>query len=207
MSDNHRILITGANGYVGRLLFESLTECFEVVRGIDIRCYGASDSMTKLDVRDPELVTFLKQHDITHAVHLASIVQPGKDPDWEYDIDVNGTKNVLEACVAAAVRHLTVTSSGAAYGYHADNPEWLTEEHPLRGNDEFSYSRHKRLVEQMLAKYRSTSPQLEQLIMLSGDGLGDHTGQHDHSPVHWTLYPGAAGNSLTVRVHLGPGSN
>ena len=69
-------------------------------------------------------------------------------------MDVLGTRNVLEACVAAGVRQIIVTSSGAAYGYHADNPEWLSEDDPVRGNEAFAYSHHKRLVEEMLAEYR-----------------------------------------------------
>ncbi len=49
-----------------------------------------------------------------------------------------GTRNVIDACVRAQCRKLIVTSSGAAYGYHADNPAWLDEDAALRGNDEVS---------------------------------------------------------------------
>jgi len=173
MSNSHRIFITGANGYVGRLLFGRLAEIYPHVRGIDIKCDGAPDGVTQMDIRDGQLVDLLQKQSITHVVHLASIVQPGKDAEREYDIDVNGTRNVVEACLTAGTKHLTVTSSGAAYGYHADNPEWLTESHPLRGNDEFSYSRHKRLVEEMLGEYRDTHPQLKQLILRPGSVLGN----------------------------------
>ena len=173
MSDSQRILITGANGYVGRLLLQQLSEQSADVCGIDIRCDDAVADVTQMDIRDDKLVELLQERNITHVVHLASIVQPGKDEAREYDIDVNGTQNVLDSCLAAGVRHLTVTSSGAAYGYHADNPEWLTELHPLRGNDEFSYSRHKRLVEEMLQQYRQSHPQLQQLVLRPGSVLGD----------------------------------
>lgn len=172
MHNNQRILITGAGGYVGGLLFESLKQTSGNVWGIDIR---PGDGIIQLDIRDPGLADLVREHSITHVVHLASIVQPGQAPEVEYDIDVNGTKNVLEACVAAGVKHLTVTSSGAAYGYHADSPEWLTEEDPIRGNDEFSYSRHKRLVEEMLAEYRQSHPELEQLVLRPGTVIGAST--------------------------------
>ncbi len=173
MSDSKRILITGANGYIGRLLFERLVETGADVRGIDLNADGASVGVEQMDVRDTRLADVLKKQQVTHMVHLASIVQPGKDAAREYDIDVNGTRNVVEACLAAGTQHLTVTSSGAAYGYHADNPEWLTESHALRGNDEFSYSRHKRLVEEMLAEYRVSQPHLKQLILRPGPVLGN----------------------------------
>ena len=82
---------------------------------------------------------------------------------------------MLDACVAAHVRQIIVTSSGAAYGYHADNPEWLTEDDPVRGNEAFAYSHHKRLVEEMLAEYRRTHPELRQVVLRVGTILGETT--------------------------------
>ena len=75
----------------------------------------------------------------------------------------------------AGVRHLTVSSSGAAYGYHADNPEWIDEADPLRAGEAFAYAHHKRLVEEMLARYRKTNPQLAQLVLRISTVLGATT--------------------------------
>jgi UDP-glucose 4-epimerase len=108
-------------------------------------------------------------------VHLASIVTPGKDSsrEFEYSVDVEGTENVLNACLAAGVGRIVVSSSGAAYGYHADNPAWLTEDCPVRGNEAFAYSHHKRLVEEMLARWHVDHPQLEQVVLRIGTILGE----------------------------------
>ena len=84
-----------------------------------------------------------------------------------------GTQNLLQACVNAGVAHLLVSSSGAAYGYHADNPDWLVETDPLRGNEVFAYSHHKRLVEEALALYRQVQPQLKQTVFRIGTILGE----------------------------------
>ena len=66
-----------------------------------------------------------------------------------------------------------VSSSGAAYGYHADNPVPLTEDDPVRGNEEFAYSHHKRLVEEQLAVLREEHPELEQVVLRIGTILGE----------------------------------
>jgi UDP-glucose 4-epimerase len=126
------------------------------------------------DIRSVEIVNFIANHQIDTVVHLASIVTPGKDSNraFEYDVDVNGTRNVLEACVHNGVKRIVVSSSGAAYGYHADNAPWLTEDMPVRGNEVFAYSHHKRLVEEMLAEYREKYPQLEQVVLRIGTILG-----------------------------------
>lgn len=172
---NRRILITGAAGYLGALLGNRLASDNTVI-GTDIRSRdGLRFPLDILDIRDPALVDLLRRHRITHVVHLASVLESGGDRQLEYDIDVNGSHNLLRACVAAGVEHLTVTSSGAAYGYHADNPEWISEDQPLRGNPEFPYADHKRQIENLLAEYRSQHPELKQLVFRPGTILGADT--------------------------------
>lgn len=181
-----KILITGASGYLGSNLVKKLIDLnrnredkFHIFAA-DIRDSGIQDEnvhFVQLDVRSPDVNSVMKTNEIDTVVHLASIVTPGKksNRDFEYSVDVLGTENILKACVANDVRRIIVTSSGAAYGYHADNAEWIKEEDPIRGNREFAYSYHKRLVEELLAKYREEHPELEQVIFRIGTILGDNT--------------------------------
>lgn len=177
-----RILITGADGFLGRSVVAALarrpqTEAVVAldVREVPVARRAAGVVYRQRDVRDPALAATLREHAIDTVIHLASIVTPGRDSsrDFEYDVDVNGTRNVLQACTAEGVRHIVVSSSGAAYGYHADNPAWLTEAHPLRGNERFAYAHHKRLVEEMLAEWRRQHPQLAQTVFRIGTILGE----------------------------------
>jgi len=177
-----RVLVTGAAGFLGQGLISQLArqaDC-EAVIAVDVREVPAVQRLPgitylKQDVRDPALGSTVAAHRIDTLVHLAAIVTPGKDANraFEYSVDVEGTRNVLQACVAHGVQHIVVSSSGAAYGYHADNPAWLTEDMPLRGNDSFAYSHHKRLVEEMLAQYRQNHPQLLQTVLRIGTILGE----------------------------------
>ena len=169
------ILITGSEGYIGQRLIASLSTQHNLV-GVDIRRQNnQAYPYYEMDVRDGAISDVIEHHRITHVVHLASVMQASGNRKRDYDIDVNGTKNVIDSCLKHNVKHITVTSSGAAYGYHADNPAWLKETHPLRGNDAFAYSQHKRLVEEMLAKYRQSHPHLQQLILRPGTVLGAST--------------------------------
>ncbi len=173
------VLVTGSSGYLGRLLVEELCRVGRwPVVAADIRPPGelpVGATFVRHDVRDDGLEAILREHAVSCVVHLASIVTPpkGSTREFEYSVDVGGTQRVLDACVSAQVRRVVVTSSGAAYGYHADSPAWITEEVPLRGNDSFAYSAHKRLVEEMLARYRTEHPRLEQVIFRVGTILGE----------------------------------
>ncbi len=173
-----RVLITGGAGFLGSHVATALAarDDVELVVAADVRHPAEPRSGVRFehyDVTDPgTLVPLLQQHRIDVVVHLAAIVNTGGDRAHEFLVDVRGTRNVLSACVTVGVGRIVVSSSGAAYGYHPDNPEWLREDDPLRGNDEFPYSRHKRLVEEMLADYRTTYPELEQVVFRIGTILG-----------------------------------
>lgn len=172
-----RVLITGGAGFLGSHVAAALAgrEDVDLVVATDLRTGAPRDGIRDvvLDVTDARAIApVLREHRIDTVVHLAAIVSPGSDIDLEYRVDVTGSANVLSACVEAGVRRVVVSSSGAAYGYHPDNPEWIDEDQPLRGNDAFGYSRHKRLVEEMLADYRTSHPELEQVIFRIGTILG-----------------------------------
>jgi len=169
-----RIAITGAAGYIGAQLGARLAADHTVL-GIDVRAVATGFPLRVLDIRDPALAQVLTDGGIDAVVHLAAVLEPTGDRVRDHEIDVHGTRNVLAACRAAGVRHLTVTSSGAAYGYHADNAEWLTEDHPLRGNAEFSYADHKRQVEELLREHRAEHPEVGQLVFRVGTVLGTTT--------------------------------
>ncbi len=168
------VLVTGAAGYLGRLCLERLAAepgGVETLLGLDVRPVADAERLDGVhhvteDVRSPALAALLERHRVDTVVHLAFVVnEMGLDRELEYAVDVLGTRNVLEACRAARVRKLIVTSSGAAYGYHADNPVPLRESDPLRGNQAFAYAYHKRLVEEMLARWREEHPKLQQLVL------------------------------------------
>ena len=180
LARTRRVLVTGGGGYLGRQVVAALAQGAQRVVSLDVRELPGADRLPAVvyasaDIRDrARIESLLHEHEIDTVVHLAAIVTPGRqsDREFEYQVDVVGTRNVLEACVATGAGHVVISSSGAAYGYHADNPPWLHETDALRGNEEFAYAWHKRLVEEMLAEYRQSAPQLQQTIFRIGTILG-----------------------------------
>lgn len=173
-----RILITGAAGMVGQALLPELEghEVFatDLKRPKDLPQHIAFLPMDVTSDAPARVINKVKPDVI---VHLASIVTPPPKMGRAaaYAVDVEGTRKVVNAAIANGVRRLVVTSSGAAYGYHADNRVPLCECDPLRGNPEFPYSDHKRQVEEVLAEARNTAPDLEQVVLRVGTVLGAGT--------------------------------
>lgn len=172
-----RILITGAAGMVGRALAAALPAEDLLLTDLAPAAQAGPARFRRMDVTgtDPQEVIAQERPEVV--VHLASIVTPppGMTRAQAFAVDVTGTRNVLAACIAQGVRRLVVTSSGAAYGYHPDNPQPLRESDPCRGNREFAYADHKRQVEEMLAEARQDHPALEQVVLRVGTVLGPGT--------------------------------
>jgi UDP-glucose 4-epimerase len=144
-----RYVVTGGSGYIGTRLIERLaaSEDTERITIADVRPPGAfrpKVSYERLDVRDADAARALLARERPDVlVHLAFVLDPIHDEHAMYEIDVNGTSNVLDAASAAGVGQVLVTSSATAYGAFPENPVPLTEEHPVRGVASFEYARDK----------------------------------------------------------------
>ena len=144
-----RYLITGGSGYIGSRLVDHLSgrPQTDAIVVADIRppaSFRPKTTFTALNVRDKAAVRDLLMRERPDCVvHLAFLLDPIHDEATMYDVDVNGTQNVLEAASAAGVQQMLVTSSTTAYGAFADNSVPLSEDDPVRGTPDFSYARDK----------------------------------------------------------------
>jgi nucleoside-diphosphate-sugar epimerase len=89
-------------------------------------------------------------------VHLAFIIMGSERESRAVNLD--GSRNVFAAAAAAGAKRLVYASSVAAYGFHRENPQPLTEEVPARGTAAHYYSAQKAEVERVLAETLDGTP-------------------------------------------------
>ena len=150
-----KILVTGADGFIGSHLTEAL-----VRKGHDVRAFVLYNSFNSWgwldhtshairnnldvfagDVRDPNGVrTAMKGCDaVLHLAALIAIPYSYHSPDTYIDTNVKGTLNVLQAARDLGVQRVVHTSTSEVYGTARFVP--ITEEHPLQGQSPYSASK------------------------------------------------------------------
>lgn len=156
-----KIAITGAGGYIGRLLVEKLSGRDDVERIVALDVAGLTGLPSGVetavcDVRDPDIARRLRGCDTV--VHLAFIVAAIHDMAKTYDINVRGTRNVLAACEECGIEKLVVASSVAAYGRQPRDNKKITEDTPLLGDNSSYYLHTKRIMEEDLDVFEKRNP-------------------------------------------------
>jgi UDP-glucose 4-epimerase len=156
------VAVTGPTGDIGRSVVRALERSQNVDRIVgmarrpfDPAAHGwKRTEYRRGDVLDrPSVDELVAEADVV--VHLAFVIFGGKDET--HAVNLEGSRNVFEAAVEAGIPRLVYTSSVAAYGFHADNPDVLTEDVLPRGTPDFYYSAQKAELEELLARVTAGS--------------------------------------------------
>jgi nucleoside-diphosphate-sugar epimerase len=150
------VAVTGPTGDLGLGIVDALERSRSVKRivGMARRPFDPADrGWRKTEYRQGDVTDAGSVRDLAKAadvmVHLAFAILEASDATRELNVDAS--RRVFEESVKAGVERICYASSVAAYGFHDDNPDWLTEEIPARGSPEHPYSEQKAEVERVLA--------------------------------------------------------
>ena len=149
-----KVLVTGATGPFGRGVCRRL-----IATGHDVTAMARRRPQTPLDgmsftegdVRDAKAVTDAMAG-CDAVVHLAWVVAPLKTEDATKEINLGGTRNVLDAMAATGCPRLVFSSSVLAYGAVPGHPPLLAEHDERRPQSEHFYAAHKKMAEDMITR-------------------------------------------------------
>ena len=165
-----RVVVVGASGNVGTSVLRSLAAepAVDSVLGVCRRLPGlrlAKVEWQSADVASSPLEPLFAGADAV--VHLAWLIQPGRDQQTVRAVNVDGSERVFRAVVAAGVPTLVYASSVGAYGR---GPKHLRvdEGWPASGIPTSFYSRHKAEVETLLDRLEAERPELRVVRLRPG---------------------------------------
>ncbi len=166
------VAITGAAGFLGKKILDRLQEYsgIDTIVATDIKelpdkYYSDRIKFYRLDIRDKRLGELFREHNVDTVIHLAFILDPIRQLDEMRSVNLEGSKNVLDSVRFCGANHLVVASSTSAFGAFPDNPEWLTEETPVREHPTFNYAADKYAVEQILNDFIVENPRIKTAII------------------------------------------
>jgi len=152
---NKKILVTGADGFIGSHLTEEL-----VRRGFNVKAFVLYNSFNSWgwldhspqeikenlevfagDIRDPHGVKLAMEgcDTVLHLAALIAIPYSYHSPDTYVDTNIKGTLNIVQAARELNVQKVVHTSTSEVYGTARFVP--ITEEHPLQGQSPYSASK------------------------------------------------------------------
>ncbi|WP_313639222.1 NAD-dependent 4,6-dehydratase LegB [Paenibacillus sp.] len=153
MGENKKILVTGADGFIGSHLTEKLIEDGYEVKAfvyynsfnswgwLDQSPYKNDFEVFAGDIRDPHgVMDAMKGCDkVLHLASLIAIPYSYHSPDTYVDTNIKGTLNVLQAARQLGVAKVVHTSTSEVYGTAQYVP--IDENHPLQGQSPYSASK------------------------------------------------------------------
>ena len=174
MNEPGVIAITGLGTFLGGRLAQRLLLRDPKLRIIGIghrRPHRLDDRVrfVRVDLTEPtadgRLAEVLRRERTEALVHAAFRTNPTADLEMDHELETIGSLQVMNACAAAEVRRLVVASSTMLYGPRPDNPNFLSEESPLRGHPDAHSVNDRVEVESLLADWMTRRPDTEVTVL------------------------------------------
>jgi len=171
------IAITGSSSFLGRHVGDRLRARDPKLKLVAIdrrRPYGLDAGLAfhAVDLTEPTadaaLAEVFEKEGVTAVLHAAFRTEPHPDLDYDHELETIGTLHLLHACEAARIRRLVMASTTMAYGPWPDNPNFLSEDHPLRGHPEAHNVMNRVEAEDLVAEFRARHREVQVSVLRCG---------------------------------------
>ncbi len=194
------LAIFGSAGLIGaNLLFRIVNNrqwkkivCFDLLAP---RRKFANSSFYKIDLCEPTInrtiLRTLEMEKVDTVLHVAFTDTPSMDPEYLHNYECIGTLQILAACAQAKVKKIVVQGTTLVYGAHPRNQMYSSEEQPFKADLGYDYLREKIDVENQVASFMKTHPEIEvtmlRLATIVGKNKGNFMYRYLRRPVVQTV--------------------
>ncbi len=171
-----KLLITGISGGQGRLLASRVADSFDVV-GVDKAPWDGHPKNIQVytvDVLKKKFEDVFRHERPSAVVHLGFIRHFRGDPRMRHEVNLVGTKRVLEFCVKYDIKQIVVISSAYVYGALPENPYFLDEDSPLNVSRTYPAIRDLAEVDSLCMAHLWKYPDQATAILRPVNTLGTH---------------------------------
>jgi UDP-glucose 4-epimerase len=161
------ILVTGISGNLGRLLARRLHRVARVV-GIDRRPFRNKPKdidVVQMDLRRKKVEEVFRTRDIRAVVHLSILHDPRSTAYEHHTYNIVGTRKIIDLCEKHGVGKFVFLSTANVYGPRPENNQFLTEDSPLLGDQDFHEIRDIITVDHLAQSFFWKKPDINTVIL------------------------------------------
>jgi UDP-glucose 4-epimerase len=169
-----KLLITGIAGGQGRLIAQRVSDFFQIA-GVDRTPWEGAPpgvSMHVVDLRKRKFEDVFRTERPQAVVHLAFVRHFRAEPRVRHEVNVLGTKRVLEYAIAHGVKRIVVLSTAYVYGALAENPYYVDEDYPLNVSRTYPEVRDLAEVDALGTAFLWRHPEVTTAILRPVNTLG-----------------------------------
>jgi UDP-glucose 4-epimerase len=181
------VALTGASDSIGTGLIAHLErdDRYRKLVAIDTRPPKIPMEKTrfaKLDLTQPtagkDLEEVLAREEVDTLVHLAYLSNPTHNSAWAHELEALGTVHVLTATAERRLPKLVAWGHTCVYGADPENPNYLTEDHPLRGNLKSRFVRDKLEADREIRRFAESHPSTVVTLLRTASLVGPRVGNY-----------------------------
>jgi len=172
-----KVLITGIAGGQGQLLARGLADRYDVC-GVDVvplRRTIPGVRFQRVDLRKRRFEDVVRTERPWTVVHLGFVRHYEQGEDVRHDINVRGTKQLLDHCVKYDVEQLVVISSASCYGAFPENPYYMDEDFPLSASRSYPEIRDQVEVDTISTAFMWRHPEIRTCVLRPVHVLGERS--------------------------------
>ena len=174
IGSDESVVVTGVVGRLGKRVVRLLHRMVRVI-GVDRREFPDRPkdvTHLRIDLRRKKMRDVFRAGNVRAVVHLGVMHDPRASTNEHHSWNVVGFGKMLESMAQFGVRKLVVLSSASVYGPRPDNPQFLAEESPLLGSQDFSEIRDLIEVDMLAQSFFWRHPSCETVILRPTHILG-----------------------------------